>query len=108
VHVIHTPAVLLLLTQTHKKPTLDENVYGFGKQIARLAQLAHIASVLEPKKKGGEKPSLTETITEVLHQYLSAFLLGQNKDKLLYDTVFGGIVSQNGLTDSMDDFGNGR
>eukprot|EP00559_Dactyliosolen_fragilissimus_P000872 CAMPEP_0184868516 /NCGR_PEP_ID=MMETSP0580-20130426/30714_1 /TAXON_ID=1118495 /ORGANISM="Dactyliosolen fragilissimus" /LENGTH=79 /DNA_ID=CAMNT_0027369461 /DNA_START=25 /DNA_END=261 /DNA_ORIENTATION=- len=23
-------------------PTLDENVYGFGKQVARLAQIVHV------------------------------------------------------------------
>ena len=94
-------------------PTLDENVYGFGKQIARLAQLAHIASVLEggsertTAKAEEEEDSLTVAITKILHRYLSAFLQGENKDKLLYDTNFGGIVSQNGLVDFMDDFGNG-
>ena len=28
-------------------PTPTENIYGFGKQVARLAQLAHIAHVLQ-------------------------------------------------------------
>jgi endoglucanase Acf2 len=31
---------------TRVLPTLDENVYGYGKQVARLAQLVHIANVL--------------------------------------------------------------
>ena len=94
------------------QPTLDENVYGFGKQVARLAQLAHIASVLEPSSETGKAgddsaDSLTVQITKVLHRYLSAYLLGQNRDKLLFDANFGGIVSINGLKDSQDDFGNG-
>jgi endo-1,3(4)-beta-glucanase len=92
-------------------PTLDENVYGYGKQVARLAQLAHIASVLEtPNEKGDgdEKGSpLTVEITKSLHKCVSAYLLGQNRDKLLFDTNFGGIISKDGLEDLGGDFGNG-
>ena len=86
-------------------PTLNENVYGFGKQIARLAQLAHIAHVLETNNTGDD--SMTVSITKTLHKFLTSFVSGNNVDKLLYDVNFGGIVSKNGLLDSMDDFGNG-
>lgn len=102
---------VLFFLFNHHQPTLDENVYGFGKQVARLAQLAHIASVLEDKdsaiKQEKQEDSLTVSLTKVLHSYLSAYLRGQIRDKLLYDTNFGGIVSTNGLKDFMDDFGNG-
>mmetsp|Transcript_1099 Transcript_1099/g.1508 ORF Transcript_1099/g.1508 Transcript_1099/m.1508 type:complete len:1130 (-) Transcript_1099:52-3441(-) len=84
-------------------PTLDENVYGFGKQAARLAQLAHIASVLEEE----DSSSVTIEICQSLHKPLSAYLSGQTVDKLLFDNDFGGIVSKNGLLDLGDDFGNG-
>lgn len=79
-------------------------MYGFGKQIARLAQLSHIAAVLTSDVG---KNSLAVQIGEVLHGLLASFLSGESTDELLYDTNFGGIVSKNGLRDSMDDFGNG-
>lgn len=103
-------------------PTLDENVYGFGKQVARLAQLTHITSVMDfsthvrsnhtsnttSKDKGPTaSPTFSDGISK-LHSFLVEFLAGNETDKLVYDARFGGIVSQEGLLDSEADFGNGR
>lgn len=93
-------------------PTLDENVYGFGKQIARLAQLTHITSVMDysthiQSNHTSVSHSLSDGISK-LHSFLSGFLDGNAKDRVVYDAKFGGIVSQDGLNDKEADFGNGR
>lgn len=94
-------------------PTLTENVYGFGKQIARLAQLSHIASILErPSFQSGSTNSsisrvLTSQATSMLHNFLTKFLDGFSTDNLLYDVNFGGIVTHNGVLNMQEDFGNG-
>lgn len=92
-------------------PTLDENVYGYGKQVARLAQLIHIAKML---LDAADSPSITkkysfiiEDSQAVLHDFLMAFLSGGTADPLVYDTNFGGLVTKDGLDDFMNDFGNG-
>ena len=85
-------------------PNTDENVYGFGKQVARLAQLAHITSTI------GLTPSSESLLNDIkvsLHKYLADYLSGEIRDQLLYDENFGGIVSTDGLKNSHNDFGNG-
>ena len=97
-------------------PSLDENVYGFGKQIARLAQLAHIAdslSVSQSQNATAEEVedsafSILEETTRSLHTYLTAFLRDDISDKMVYDANFGGIITMDGLVDTGADFGNGR
>jgi endo-1,3(4)-beta-glucanase len=93
-------------------PTNDENVYGFGKQVARLAQLAHIAKELESGQSGEtgaeEESSLVQKGKELLFSYLENFLTSQVSDFLLFDANMGGLVSKNGLMDKSADFGNGR
>lgn len=96
-------------------PTLDENVYGFGKQSARLAQLAHIAHQLQPMNGTDSKVStdseLGDLLDEAVHRLsfsLEHFLTGNVSDYLVYDGNLGGLVSQNGLLNSEADFGNGR
>lgn len=90
-------------------PTLDENIYGYGKQVARLAQLIHIANVLLHDDDGlnGKYASVTEAAQDKLHGFLTAFLTGETVDSLVYDVNFGGLVTQDGLEDFMNDFGNG-
>lgn len=97
-------------------PSLQEDVYGFGKQVARLAQLAHIAFVLQPKPSTTESSksnvtdahfSLGDEAGKLLYRYLSKFLEGETSDKLVYDINFGGIITQNGLRNKQEDFGNG-
>lgn len=93
-------------------PTNDENVYGFGKQVARLAQLAHIASELTMPEShpdvNGQQSSLTQALSDLLFSYLESFLSSKVDDFLLFDENMGGLVSINGLRDKSADFGNGR
>ena len=92
---------------TRVLPTMDENVYGYGKQVARLAQLAHIAHQVELHGHNSAYGPVTTKAVELLHYYLSEFFESKNDDVLIYDVSFGGMVSKNGLTDKQDDFGNG-
>lgn len=107
-------------------PTLTENIYGFGKQIARLSQLAHIADVL--RTGGVEVDENTNVMNNnklfesqekrldlifngtlsLLTSRLQQFLTSNISDSLVYDANFGGMVSVDGLRDSNRDFGNGR
>jgi endo-1,3(4)-beta-glucanase len=92
-------------------PTVDENIYGYGKQIARLAQLIHIAKVLLDASDSSSLDKKYGLIIQesqaVLFDLLTAFLSGSTADALVYDTNFGGLVTQDGLDSSMNDFGNG-
>ena len=112
-------------------PTLTENVYGFGKQVARLANLAKIVSNFKDAltNEGNEKKNITETTSStsnndddifqlrveaafqkalsLLFKYITAFLDDTNSDNLVYDTNFGGIITHNGLLNPQADFGNG-
>ena len=88
-------------------PTMNTlNIYGYGKQVARLAQLAHAAKVIT--KQGNLSQAVLYEITGKLHASLAALLGGNVEDELLYDAQFGGIVSRNGLLNPSEDFGNGR
>jgi endo-1,3(4)-beta-glucanase len=107
-------------------PTLDENVYGFGKQAARLAQLAHIAHELKlgldslnataATDAGGEGTASDaealsnafDSAIERLRSALEHFLTNNVADYLVYDGNLGGIVTINGLRSKDADFGNGR
>ena len=92
-------------------PTKDENVYGFGKQIARLAQLAHIASELGDKDVApgnDDADSLQGKSKALLFDFLKSFLTSDVVDYLVFDDQMGGLVSNNGLLDKSEDFGNGR
>lgn len=96
---------------TRVQPTLDENIYGFGKQLARLAQLVHIARVLVTTSSSlmedGSYWPMIEYGTTAVHDFVTAFLSGKNSDILVYDNNFGGLVTRDGLNDFMGDFGNG-
>ena len=91
-------------------PTTAENIYGFGKQIARLAQLTHIAKKLHKDGQHGNGflTGVAEKGTALLANYLEMFLSSQVTDKLLFDSNLGGLVSSNSLQDTEEDFGNGR
>ena len=116
-------------------PTLTEDVYGFGKQVARLANLAKILWNFQElssqdqnydggKNNNGENDTstfatehsdfnvskmkeLSMKANSLLHRYLTAFLDGVNSDNLVYDANFGGIITRNGLLNKQADFGNG-
>jgi len=104
-------------------PAFDENVYGFGKQTARLAQLVHIGHMLSlPSARGKSKqeedkdtndiphpaPGFVEDGLDSLRKYVCTFLRDGQNDKLLFDSKFGGMVTMDGLEDTQADFGNGR
>jgi endoglucanase Acf2 len=116
-------------------PARNENIYGFGKQVARLAQLAHIADVLVQADGGGPPTQVSESNSTVrsssnsngltgsgddrtdrireraankLSSYLEMLLNNQLSDSLLFDASLGGLVSVDGLSDWNSDFGNGR
>ncbi|KAL7473531.1 hypothetical protein ACHAXS_013985 [Conticribra weissflogii] len=108
-------------------PVLSSGAYAFGKGLARLAQLAHIADVTE-RANGQEKgnssdsnlgnrtssassesgKSTSRRAYKLLEKYLTLWLLGDGGDGLLYDANLGGIVSKQGMEDIYADFGNGR
>ncbi len=108
-------------------PTLTENVYGFGKQVARLANLAKIVDdlyhVLNEKNVNAIQNQQNETNTSdgqlevlrslytqsttMLHHFLAAFFTNRNSDNLVYDANFGGVITRNGLINMQEDFGNG-
>eukprot|EP00592_Proboscia_alata_P006324 CAMPEP_0194360410 /NCGR_PEP_ID=MMETSP0174-20130528/7739_1 /TAXON_ID=216777 /ORGANISM="Proboscia alata, Strain PI-D3" /LENGTH=1027 /DNA_ID=CAMNT_0039131881 /DNA_START=310 /DNA_END=3393 /DNA_ORIENTATION=+ len=90
-------------------PSPEESVYGYGKQVARLAQLVHLENILHgdesitPSQQYEKQEHLRK-----LHHYVTKYLEGDGIDDfLLYDANFGGLVSQNGILDRMADFGNG-
>mmetsp|Transcript_17043 Transcript_17043/g.35573 ORF Transcript_17043/g.35573 Transcript_17043/m.35573 type:complete len:1400 (+) Transcript_17043:267-4466(+) len=108
-------------------PVLSSGAYAFGKGLARLAQLAHIADVTERangQESGnahdlnlGNKTSSASAVSgkstskrayTLLEKYLTLWLLGDGGDGLLYDANLGGIVSKQGMEDIYADFGNGR
>ena len=111
-------------------PTRTENIYGFGKQVARLAQLAHIADQLlgptNPTNLGSNSSktnntqsfsgtplderlaSVREKALRKLSENLELLFTDQLSDSLLYDASLGGLVSSDGIADFNADFGNGR
>jgi endo-1,3(4)-beta-glucanase len=94
-------------------PTFTEDIYGFGKQTARLAQLAHISSRLQRPENGNvttpdRASQLLAKSSELLSGYLERLLSDQVTDSLVFDSNLGGLVSKNGLLDKGADFGNGR
>jgi endo-1,3(4)-beta-glucanase len=90
-------------------PTGTENIYGFGKQVARLAQLVHITHKLRVDNSADDQAAkLLIKGSGLLRSYLEMFLLGNVEDGVLYDSNMGGMVSANGLANKAEDFGNGR
>jgi len=93
-------------------PAKTENIYGYGKQLGRLAQLAHITDVLYATTTDDSMieryNSTLSKAMAVLEARLVDVLTGGISDKLLYDANLGGIVSRVGLLGPGADFGNGR
>jgi endo-1,3(4)-beta-glucanase len=74
--------------------------YGYGKAIAKVARLALIAE--ENKNETQMNFAL-----QSLYDSLSPWLKGENADKFVYDTTWGGLVAKNGVNSQDADFGNG-
>lgn len=79
-------------------PTAPD-VYGFGKEIARMARLALIADELGD---GAARDAALATVSA----YLTPWMKNANEDLLVYDKTWGGIVTKDGLNDVNADFGN--
>lgn len=99
-------------------PDNNNGAYSFGKQIARLAQLAHVAERVEAengvttansKNTTGTGTSARRTYA-LLQMYLTMWLTGDDgsSGSLVYDASLGGIISKEGMKDPYSDFGNGR
>lgn len=82
-------------------PPSARDIYGFGKEIARMAQLAHIAHALG-------HDTARDSALDTAQRYLLNFFSDDYEDSLVFDSDLGGIVSLNGVKDPMVDFGNGR
>ncbi|KAL7547375.1 hypothetical protein ACHAWF_015267 [Thalassiosira exigua] len=116
-------------------PVLSNGAYGFGKQIARLAQLAHIAKMVDAANareveafvdriKNAKNSSQTNLAHQssvttspmtnsgtamrgyaLLEKYLTIWL---GEKHLAYDAQLGGILSKEGMDNIDADFGNAR
>ena len=74
--------------------------YGFGKEIGRMARLALIADNL------GIADARQQAISN-LEVSLIPWLQSTNSNPLLYDKIYGGILTNNGVNDQFADFGSG-
>lgn len=74
--------------------------YFFGKQVARLAELALVADNL------GETAIATE-IRNRMKTYLEPWFEAKNVDYLVFDSTWKGLCSSKGMEDSGADFGQG-
>lgn len=77
-----------------------EDVYTFGKQIAKLARLVLIADDLKDD-------ATSSAVREKMKSALEPWLQGKNKDAFKYDNIWGGICTTDGLAASSGDFGQG-
>jgi len=95
------PYILQSLKHDVKSLTDSWDIYNYTKQAARKARLALIADEL------GEEDILNEALTN-LYNSLTPWLTGTKIDnQLVYDSVWGGIVTSAGLSNPLTDFGNG-
>lgn len=78
----------------------SRDTYGFGKEIARMAQLAELADYLG---MGDARQLAINTIQTALTPWLNAL----NPNTLVYDTTYGGLVTSDGILNADSDFGNG-
>ena len=77
------------------------DVYEFGKQIARMAQLAHIAHDLQMNE------TVLNNIVDKVYSQLTSWFDGNSFDEFVFDIDLGGVVSKNSLQDPFADDGNG-
>lgn len=80
-------------------PHMNDPYFG-GKQGAKAAHLALIADQVG-------NTGVRDTLVGRLRTWLNTYLGGTAATKLFYDTAWGGVVSEKGLTDQGADFGNG-
>jgi endo-1,3(4)-beta-glucanase len=89
-----------LFYETKIPTTAAQDIYAFGKQVGRMSRLALIADNL------GIAEARQQALSN-LEQWIIPWLQGMNSEPLVYDKVYGGLVSAQGLTDMVADFGAG-
>jgi len=79
-----------------------QDPYFFGKEIGRQARLVLIADAVGEVKA-------RDALLDDLEKWLTPWLVGSNDNHFVYDSVWGGLCSKNGLKGIfwMTDFGNG-
>nr|CCA19047.1 endo1 putative [Albugo laibachii Nc14] len=99
---LHKDAIRESLYNDSKYVPKAEDPYFFGKEVNRQAKLVLIANALN-------ESSVRDAILDQLQVWMTTWLTGSNSDPFVYDSVWGGICSQNGLDGIfwMTDFGNG-
>ncbi|GMH38013.1 hypothetical protein BSKO_05897 [Bryopsis sp. KO-2023] len=78
----------------------EHGPYWFGKRIAAMARLALIADELE-------ETQTAERIRSRMKADIKPWLEGTNANPLVYDELWGGLISREGCHDKLADFGNG-
>lgn len=76
------------------------DIYGFGKQLGRMAQLALLADnlgIAEPRQEALSAIEVT----------LNPWIQDVTQDGLQYDRTYGGVVTAIGITDINTDYGSG-
>lgn len=89
-----------LFSETKVPTVASGDIYAFGKQIGRMARLALIADNL------GIAEARQQALSN-LEQWVIPWLQGMNSEPLVYDRVYGGLVTAQGLADMTADFGAG-
>jgi endo-1,3(4)-beta-glucanase len=77
-----------------------EDVYTFGKQIAKLGRLAVIADELKDE-------ATASAIRDKMKTALEPWLQGKNADGFKYDETWGGVCTTSGLANPSNDSGQG-
>lgn len=96
---------------TLQLPNLNSGVYWYGKSVARLANLGHMASILESNHTDADSNTtstpLSDKATQLLYDSMANFFENENDERLVYDMNFGGIVTKHGIENHEANFGNG-
>jgi endo-1,3(4)-beta-glucanase len=79
----------------------EPDPYGFGKSLSKLGRMALIAEELNIDS------DLIQDLLAKMKDFVAPWLDSSNPDQLFYDTLYGGIVSNNGVKDPAQDFGQG-
>lgn len=89
-----------LLLEVKLPYTAAVDIYSFAKQLGKMARLALLADNL------GISDARQQAIFN-LETTIIPWLQGMNQDPLLYDKVYGGLVTAGSLTDPFSNFGSG-
>jgi endo-1,3(4)-beta-glucanase len=76
------------------------DVYGFGKEVARMATLALIADNLGIS-------SIRQNALQIIENTITTWLRGTNPNAFVYDSVYGGVITAQSMTNSASEFGLG-